>query len=942
MVFLTALLVAYSAEWLPSYVSFLSPSKIQILGSLRSYEEPCTAPQRERLVCKNAYLIPREILNSAPVKAEALGIGMLLSATEVFCEGQDTPSSVFGDLGSASRALELQSTYQSLSLERPVCQGDILVKAWSPPHFQRSGHIGGRLAVGESNSIALLKRTVEFFAADLYLILSILLLICFLVQRLILKPALLKDANESEWRSHATPWVAFSIMKSGLLEILFPVASTSLIFIRISNIISLMAHTGPVLALFSASPRTHPLLRKALLQLERPIFFGIPGINALLGVLVTICLTSFFAQILTVWGLSLVVFAVYGGSRDRKISLTLFGVCLVIECLKLQNLPYAPHGSLTLLFVTGLLLLEFRDDLRKSAAIGGVLNWWRSVQEVCLVKPQDAAGLLKSFATKFDVNRVTLLEPHPGGSARLIAWDRSGGGDWVEEQVFLDSVPHVFSKALTSQSPLWNIDEKSELAYRLRKGQEPSRGNRGRYFSVIPVCREGEPFAAFALTGYRESLLSPKQAPELAEFAVQLMGSYLAELLRAELHARNDEWYRLCSSVGSELNQLSESISGRTDVQEYMAAAAALLSRRLESGVLFARVHPNTRELDLKVTSGFSSEVENLYQETNFYASSENIQGPMPVAVNENRIVTVSDLSWLKGVLHARSLEIFRMSGAKSAAALPIGARVESKEAQLHEAASSSVWGVLWIESGTLGHFNSAAQAGLNLVVMALQAYVARAVLSCRAHQVLSDLARPDIAEKLLSGHVVMERDHGLLLMSDIRGSTNLATRYGAEAWKSFMKSAEPEIRKIAEHHGFVLQLVVWDACFFTASLDSPNLSSVLNAKGFGDRLNECLRTLMASAFPEVWKGRGDPCIRLCVEFGDTTRDILNGVWTISGSAMAAVHKLEAACKNLPGWLFFTEVLPCPNGSEYQDTGAFHPASKLRIISLQEQIAPPL
>lgn len=66
------------------------------------------------------------------------------------------------------------------------------------------------------------------------------------------------------------------------------------------------------------------------------------------------------------------------------------------------------------------------------------------------------------------------------------------------------------------------------------------------------------------------------------------------------------------------------------------------------------------------------------------------------------------------------------------------------------------------------------------------------------------------------------------------------------------------------------------------------------------------LSALFANAYRHDFDEKGESA-RFCLVHGDTTRDLHVGVnrnWTIVGTAMAEVNKLEQACKSLPGRLF--------------------------------------
>jgi len=923
---LLSILAAYSADWIPRYAELLPGSDIKVLGRLAEHEVTCTDPASGDLLCRNQYRIPPALLGSG---GGTLGLGMILSASEISCSGTPSLLGSYGDRRTASRALELQSTYQTAQLPVAGCPEGLTVRAWSPAHFRRAGYIGGALVLGDRSAVELLKRTIEFFSSELYLILSVILALFLGIQRWILRPARIGKPGVEEWYPIAGYWVAFALIKGGLIEILVPTLSRQLVFLRISNFVSLMAHTLPLLHAISGRKSND----SALVRVASWLCRGDPRfkISPITGIIAILCLAPGFAAYLSLWGLALVVPTLVCGLLMRRADLLVFALAVLLECLKIRNLPHAPVGSTTLLFVAGVLFLEFRTDMIQASAAGGILNWWRGLQLETAGDRTDAGSVLISFAERFRVRRITLIEPQEGGAARIVIRERNGT-EWSCDTRYLESIPSVFAHCLTTGKAIWNVDERSEFGFRLRKGARPLGHIGGSRFSVVPISRNGEAVAAFAITGYDDSPVSPHIYPELAEFAAQLMNTRLADLIHAESARIHDAWYKACVELSAQLNLLAESREKRRDLAHFMDDAAAVLSRTFESGVLIGRVRAEDRELDLKVTAGFDLDVAKFYHDTRFQALAENVQGPMPIAVNEKRIVSVSDIGWLRGVLHPKSLEVFERSGARSGAAIPLSI-------QDHEGPSDAAWGVIWLESPHMGKFNANTQAGLRLVASAVESFLGRALLRTRAEGALGGLARSDISEKLLSGQSVLERDHGLLLMADVRGSTRVAQRYGGDAWKAFMMRVESDIRSMAEAHGFALQLIIWDACFLTRTHSVADAEAVAVAFRFGQALNQFFRCELERDFPEEWKGAGPDGIRLCVEYGDTTRDLLNGTWTIVGSTMARVHKLEATCKKLPGWCFFAEDLPRPAGVGVVDTRACHPSTGIGILTLAQQEA---
>ncbi len=901
VLFLLTSLIAWAPEWLPHYVAAFSGDQLEVMGSLRSYEVPCELPAHGKMKCRNAYRIPQTEL-----RGESVGLGTLISATEIRCKNSGSSVIYFGDSESPARALEMQKTYQTVELKSLNCDGDLLVQVWSPEFYTRSGVIGSPWVRGKSGAVAQVKRVVQFVSAEFYLILSLLLVLCFWVQTIILKPVLIAETRVDSWRAYAGFWVLFSVLKSGLVELVFPIVSPFLIFVRLNNWASLMAHSLPVLAALSVE-----------VFLPRRFAPVLPKVWGIL--LVALVLSGGFGFLLSGVGVFTATLALFVGVTRKRVDLFFFAPALIVECLKLFNISGLPTGSTTVLFVSGVLLTEFYWDLRQAAAVAGVLRWWKRVSVQSSFSVPDA--LVRAFAEQFGVSKVSLLIPHLQGECLIVQQQKNSKAEWMSQSLVLEAIPPVFSHVLTTGEALWNVDERSTQAYNLKKGgiasENESESHRQRLFSVLPVKRGAQVLGAIALTRYDEGLASPRTARELTEFAYRILEPNLAQLLHVQTMQTADDWHRKCSLLASEWGRLSEGSNERMDLREWMQKASDQLAHHLGVKVLFSRVHPETQQLDVKVVSGFEPEVGAHYLQTQFYALRGNLQGPMPMAVSQKRVVTVSNLDWLKAVLHPRSLELFKKSNAHSGAAVPIGGGE----------GGSDVWGVLWLESTENGFFTSDAVVGLSLLAESLGTQLSKLLLSQRAHEALSGISRPDVASRLLKGEKVFEAETGILAMLDIRGSTVLANRYGAEAWKNLMIEVEPEVTSIAKGYGYQLQRVVWDAFFFTRGCQHPDDKAVGQTLEMALRLDQLLSQRLMLTFPEEMARRNTRAIRVCLEYGDISRGFLNGVWTISGVAMACVHKLEAACKGLPGWFFLTGGFDVGDRSVFRQTDVKHPST---------------
>jgi class 3 adenylate cyclase len=237
-----------------------------------------------------------------------------------------------------------------------------------------------------------------------------------------------------------------------------------------------------------------------------------------------------------------------------------------------------------------------------------------------------------------------------------------------------------------------------------------------------------------------------------------------------------------------------------------------------------------------------------------------------------------------------------------------------------------------------LGKFTPDREESLKLLSGAIEGIISKVSEAARAREALSGLVRHDIAERLLNKQKVREEETGYLLVADIRGSSKLANQLGASVWNEFIDTIRRPLEMIGKKHRLSLQLVIWDAFYFTFP------SRKKHPKQFGQfvtcarEINAFLELAFKHFFPTEIISKNESRARFCLEHGDTSRDIQNGTWTIVGAAIASASKLEAVCKPLVGWFFTTEEVPVPALEAFERLEATNPANGARIISLNGDV----
>jgi hypothetical protein len=914
--FLAAVGISYSSEWGPHYVSLFSGGSTRVLPRLSNYEVPCDAPALEGVACRVAYRVPRALFEGASTDS-TWGLGVILHATEIGCADSFRAQLGFGDPARAGRTLDFLNVYQTVPLQALQCPGDFLVRVWSPESYRRYGLIDAPMVVGSRESVERIKTFVEFFRTQLLLLLSSLFVVVAIFNRVIRR---LMDQHTALTlvERFDSAWIGFMLIFSGMAQTLLPIVSGSFFVTRLSNFCSVLAHFGPGIYGISRCRRDILKIRElASFLVSSPLVSSpwasflrwIPGLSYLSLVLAGYALSPYFARALaplfTVVGFTVLLFGVV----NRDVFLAVFGLAQLLDSLKLFMVPFLPTSYLTLIFTLLAMTESFLQRSKRGASFVSALRWSHDQVET-LDQDQSVASFLQSFAERFEIGRISLLLPQSGGNCEILMLTRKGRA-WQVEQLFRDVVPPMFSHSLASREALWHIEDGSLFSVNLRKGEARKYSYEGRYFTILPLLQGEVPVGAISFTNYPERYAKS----ELARLELNTVANLLTPLLTARVghQSANQEkqWGELCSSAANLLLELKNELASdgtHLDMSEVSRRITDILAARLGVGVYIGRLDQVSRRIHIQALSGHSDEVTRLYQKVEFYAVSHNEQGPLALAVNRRRTMTLGEIGWIRGVLHPVTLEIFDASGIQSCAAIPIlGAPSLAKAGA--DRGEAPVWGVLWFESPKAGAFLPRMEAGLEALRSAVESILHHHELlglHSRAKEALAGFVPQAVLERLISGQEVRQEEQGYLLMADVKDSTKISRSIGADRWNRFIARLTPSIERVASERGYQLQSVIWDAFCFTRPL-KPEPEEVHRVVDLCREIHRIIDQECKGEFPLLIPEGEKKRVRFCLTHGDITRDVQCGYtknWMIVGGAMASVSKLEQACKPKDGWLF--------------------------------------
>lgn len=900
LTFAITIFIGYAQTWGPTYLNRVIQGQIKNHGSIRQYEEPCSqigglAPtSKSNFVCKTQYRIPKSVwytANSEPNgSSSAIGLGYIIWATQVFCGNSELPAATFGDSTSPGRMLDTFNSYQVIRLLDFSCNSDLIVKVWSDPSYRRFGHMDAPIITGSESSIAKAKTFFDFFRFPLLLVLTAFFVGIYSFNLILLKLFHHKDSRSS-LEVFDFAWIGYALAYSGIVSTLFPPVGDLLLASRLGNGFAVLAILGSSLVILRDARKTAPAIR----HLSSVILRKIPQLRVSFLEIATIAYAAspYFAQgVGPIYVGAGVIFSILGILVDAPVLIAL-SLCSISDGLKVFMVGGLPFSMMLLIFVLINQGQSFLARMRRAIQLLDGIRWSKDYVAQSDSGKSDVNGLMVDLANRFEVQQISYVMPDSAGNSRIYVCKKTNHV-WAFETIYSDTVPPAFAHVLSTRESLWHVEANSVFTVNLRKGEIQKYKYGGRYFTVIPLLENGSPVGAISMTSYPEPLSHDEIARLEFETVVNLVVPLISRGLSGQKLSTNTEWITRCSHLAKAIRELDP------NKMSYFQDVTNLIADELNCGLFLGKLDPITRQIHLLSVSGYPDDIKEAYLAFRFYAVSHNEQGPMPLAVNRKKTVMLPEISWIKGVLHPQSIALAERFETRSCAAVPILAEGES-------------WGVIWIESKHSGYFTIQSEPGLTQLRSSIEDSLAKMKLKVaheRVKEALAGFVPEHILPKMLAGDSAREEEIGYLLMADMKDSTKISRRFGAEKWTTFTKELCPKVEKVAADFGYKLQVVIWDAFYFTLESEKSNLhvqQTIVLARKLNDLFNQECHRVFNGDLGEVYLGDR---ARFCLVYGDTTRDLkgsLTANWTIVGSTMASVSKLEQTCKSYEGLFFSTQ-----------------------------------
>lgn len=831
---------------------------VHALPEMRKFETPCDA-RKDDSKCGKSYSIPMSLLraNAKGLTDPTVSFGLLLRAVGFRCDNSNSYFRTFDNIKTPGMDRAESNRTKTMGLDSIPCSTKLIIETWSSPREGRVGWVGGDLVVGESQDIFKIRRINDFWLNDFRIVLALLLQSAWFLVYLTRKNLISNYALSPLER--ALPWLACSnLLNSGLITSIVPITENPETLNSVSLLFSTLAFKE--IALEGLGERAEKFIYSALL-----IFFLFP-VNSFFK----LHLCSAFIGITLIRGI-----------RDRSITHSLFALFGILATLKIMNFPWAPHSHVHAVFAFVTLALGLRRRLVQIfSAVSSQIYSKKNFSS------EDLELTIRAFIKTFPEVTLKLYALNPGNRAQVTIASSD-----LFRKATIDVLPPVVSNVISTGVSTGIRNRTDEELVLLAKGN----GELANWSYIAPVRLSNKLLGVLEISFDEIGGWDRHMEIDTIQISIDLLIISLAEFLTRQHSYEKGEALSKISDAIRVLEKISPSSMSHAS---YFAESGKLLSDALNCSTLIMELDSSTREMKVIEFCGYTPEAQEHILNSKFYALENNRHGPAALAMNENRIIIVEDLAWLKQGVKDKTQNLFSKNGSRSGMALPVN----------FDSSSENHKYVIWLESRSLQAFKFEFADNYQALVDYLLGKVSERLAKSRAlnlEEKLSDFIPSKAREKISLGLDPTEVDFGYLMMFDLKGSTRLSLKLGLEKYTQLVMDLKNHCVACFRNFEFDLHEYRWDSFYLTRTTSAgTSLSSE-------DLVH--LSIEMESSFKK-WLEKFDELrnsdylgFRLCIVEGDISRGLSVGKtssWTIIGTAMARVSKLEASVKNLNGITF--------------------------------------
>lgn len=901
-----SLLLGYGPAWSGYYVAWLlGEDQIQVLGDLTKYEVPCKSVDTPLSRCTNAYLIPVSEYSRWGDEA-AVGAGRIISATRYHCVESEGNEFVVDDPMNPGRTFETFTTYQTVSLGALRCKSGLVIEAWSKKGAVRKGYLGGTAVTGRNTAVERVKRLSEFFSMHLLFGLTIVFTILQILSRT-LRKYVDSDSPVHPYEAMLPFWLINTLLISGILQTIFALIQVPQLFNRISMFLTHFNYIAVPIAFL-----TEGLVSKK----HKKLSFLVIG-----SILVCFAASSKFAVFFQPLNIAILVFFTGGILFKRQYDCLFMSLCFLLTVLKIQGFDYLPAEYLVYPFYAFAVSFILLSKIRLNARMAALAQWaqsnkWRNSNADLL------EVLLEKVHSEIGAGRTTLLSVSREGQVKIqIKIANEPVQTFIRQEL-----PPLFAHVFSVGEPVMHLKADSEKYRHISRGATPKGPYSTGIFSILPIKSESRMIGAIAFAEYSEDWAESHHHTFLMKYLTQTLEASVVEQIHANDWKNRGEWSKMLLEAQSHLPSAKS-----------LNEAHIILCRSLKCFGFLASLDHFSRLFTLHAIDGYPTEVDERLRNGRIYALRENEQGPIAIAANQQRTVIIPDVKLLWGVLHENSKIFFERSGTQSCAGVPIFKGLKGSS-------NRELWGVLFLERGLGEPFTLEARAALEQIANEFTELLDRfeqEKVTNDALKMLSTLVPPRLLERVISEGMQREDDFGTFVMLDLKDSTKIATHVGSENWLKTARSLAGPLEELAIKHGLSWHYFNWDAFYFTRSSKCPNEEDLDRVLSFFDEAYSIIQKFYVTNFSDYgeYSGASSRVARLCITHGDISRGFQDGatrVWTMVGSEMSAMTKLEDLCKRIDGTVFCDETMAPALDSNWHDTKQKVPSTG-RAIFCHEQ-----
>jgi len=612
-------------------------------------------------------------------------------------------------------------------------------------------------------------------------------------------------------------------------------------------------------------------------------------------------LNGFYRWLVSISSISLF----YSSIKKRKLSIILLSLYFIWDSLVLFGLLNLSTGIYMSPIALGLLFISLNNKKVKRI-IRNNLSWIRKEEiknELAEVEKLDLSYKeLKDLLIK--VLRSLMYDI--GSSRGSICFFNDNNPIIVNvtnstiKTIDDGIIPEVFGKVIQSGDPIWWASD--DQFNQLRQGDNE---NTFGISSVVPIKVSKKIFGALSVTGFQHSMIEVEEdlltIENTIESYIDLITRYLIynENLSGDLLLKTRK--KLNDTLSNQLIKVNDSLNA----YQYLCES---VSENLDVIAMVFSFQEDDRSLTLCGFSGERDEIKDEWSKVPFKARHNNKISPFAVAVNEKKQVFVSNIKSYYSILKSKhSQRLFELTDTSGFYCNPI---------IIDENVNSLL---VILEKQNSNFFNNELNETLSVAISYLT-YKLREIeikeSENRKDKLLNKFVPEEAKNQILSDGIAFEKDHGMLLMIDLRSSTkisSISSEY-ADEFVDCVESVRNLIVPKAMEYNFVLQKINWDAFYFTYSYDKESSLNIEKLTEFVEYVHEACKISYVKHFDDLISSPhhiSNHCCRIVFTEGDISRSMINigstNSWGIHGTIMAEICKLEDACKKLDGYYYTFE-----------------------------------